>query len=176
MASGKISTSAGFKIMAAGLLSSWFLAASPAFAQRLAPVGGVGPSTTFRPGSYQHLGGNVHYNREGGSLYVPNVGVLKDSGVYRPAGNGYYRNPHTGNIYNPNTGSYTKGKTLSFDPGKYDQVAPGAFHNRTTNSLHLPGRAVIRGSGVYTPIGGGYYRNESSGNVYNPTTGAYKKR
>jgi hypothetical protein len=35
---------------------------------------------------------------------------------------------------------------------------------------------VVKPSGVYTPVGGGYYRNPYTGNVYNPSSGTYIQR
>lgn len=148
-----------------------------AHAQRPWPGNGAqGSSFQFKPGGYQQVGGNVHVNPAGGSVYVPGVGVRKPSGTYTPVGNGYYQNPWTGNVYNPNTGSYSSGKNLSFKPGGYNQLGGNIHHNPVTGSVHIPGAAVLKGSGVYTPMGNGYYRNPVSGNVYNPSTGAYKSR
>ena len=81
---------------------------SDAHAQRPWPGNGMnqGSSFQFRPGGYQHLGGNVHLNPATGSLAIPGFGVQKSSGTYRPIGNGYYENRATGNIYNPNTSAY----------------------------------------------------------------------
>lgn len=151
---------------------------SDAHAQRPWPGNGMnqGSSFQFKPGGYQHIGGNVHVNPAGGSLYVPGVGVQKNSGAYAPVGNGYYQNQWTGNVYNPNTGSYSSGKNLSFKPGGYNQIGGNMYHNPATGSVHIPGGAVLKGSGVYTPMGNGYYRNPQSGNIYNPSTGAYKSR
>ena len=146
-----------------------------AYAQRPWVGNGVpGSSFHFRPGGYQHVGGNLHHNPIGGSTYLPGVGVQKGLRSYAPVGNGYYQNQWTGNVYNPNTGSYSTGKHLSFSPGGYNQVGRRVFQNPVTGSIHVPGAAVLKGSGVYAPIGNGYYRNPSSGNIYNPYTGAYK--
>ena len=148
---------------------------SDAHAQRPWPGnGGQGSNFQFKQGGYHHVGGNLHVNPAGGSLYVPGVGVQKSSGTYNPVGNGYYQNQATGNIYNPNTGSYSSGKHLSFKPGGYNQVGGNMYHNPATGSVHIPGGAVLKGSGIYTPIGNGYYKNPLSGNIYNPSTGAYK--
>lgn len=136
--------------------------------------GNQGSGFHFRPGGYHHVGGNLHHNPAGGSLYMPGVGVQKGFGSYAPVGNGYYQNQWNGNVYNPNTGSYSAGKHLSFSPGGYNRVGRQVFHNPATGSVHVPGAAVLKGSGVYAPIGNGYYRNPFSGNVYNPNTGAYK--
>lgn len=150
-------------------------AASDAHAQRPWPGHGHDArSFHFRPGGYHHLGGNLHYNPAGRSLYLPGAGVQKGFGSYGPVGNGYYQNHWTGNIYNPHTGSYSTGKQLSFSPGGYNRVGNHVFQNPVTGSLHVPGAAVLKGSGVYAPIGNGYYRNPFSGNIYNPYTGAYK--
>ena len=152
-------------------------APEPAAAQRPLVGGGYGynyPSTTFRPGGYVPGPFGGFQNPVTGARYAPGRGVMKSSGLYLPAGGGYYRNPHTGNIYNPNTGSYSTGKNLSFAPGRYLPGGGGTQFNPATGSVYLPGRAVVKRSGVYAPIGGGYYRNPHTGNVYNPYTGAYK--
>lgn len=152
-----------------------FSLASEAQAQRPWHGSGFhGSSFHFRPGGYHHVGGNLHHNPVGGSLYQPGFGVRKGFGSYAPVGNGYYQNHWTGNVYNPNTGSYSAGKHLSFSPGGYNRVGRQVFHNPVTGSVHVPGAAVLKGSGVYAPVGNGYYRNPFSGNVYNPNTGAYK--
>ena len=134
------------------------------------------PSTSFRPGNYQQGIAGTRYNPTTNSTHIPGQAVIKNSGVYNAVGGGYYRNQQTGNIYNPTTGSYTTGKTLTFKPGTYQQGIGGTRYNPTTGSTHIPGKAVIKSSGVYRPIGGGYYQNPNTGNVYNPTTGAYKSR
>jgi hypothetical protein len=152
-----------------------FALATDAQAQRPWPGGG-GPVSSFhfRPGGYQHLGGNVHHNPIGRSLYASGFGVQKGFNSYAPVGNGYYQNRWTGNTYNPHTGSYSAGRQLSFSPGGYNRVGGHVFHNPVTGSVHVPGAAVLKNSGVYAPIGNGYYRNPWSGNIYNPNTGAYK--
>lgn len=124
---------------------------------------------------YQNFGNGVHRNPWNGSTYVQGIGAVKPSGVYQHVQGGYHVNRNTGNIYNPSTGSYTEGKQLSFRPNNYNNFGV-VRHNSTTGSLHIPGAAVIKPSGVYSPMGNGYYRNQSTGNVYNPTTGAYKSR
>ncbi|HBJ34655.1 MAG TPA: hypothetical protein DDZ51_07815 [Planctomycetaceae bacterium] len=165
---------AGLAIPACFAIASLALA-SNAQAQRPWPGNaGHGSSFHFRPGGYHHVGGNLHHNPAGGSLYAPGVGVQKGFGSYGPVGNGYYQNQWNGNIYNPNTGSYSSGKHLSFSPGGYNRVGGRVSHNPVTGSVHVPGTAVLKRSGVYTPIGNGYYQNPFSGNVYNPNTGAYK--
>jgi len=136
------------------------------------------PSTRIvSPGAsgYQHVGGGFHRNPWNNSTYIPGVAAVKPSGVYQATGTGYYVNQDTGNIYNPSTGSYTQGKNLSIRDNNY-QGNGFIRHNPNTGSFHIPGAAVVKPSGVYTPMGNGYYRNQSSGNVYNPTTGAYKSR
>lgn len=131
-----------------------------------------------RPGVY--IGGNnLRVNPWNGSVHVPGRGVVKSDGrVYRPIGNGYYQDPNTGNKYNPHTGSYLQGSRPGFSaserrPGQYHHVAPGIKHNPTTGSTHIPGHAVIKPSGTYRAIGGGYYRDSRTGNVYNPSTKTY---
>jgi hypothetical protein len=64
-------------------------------------------------------------------------------------------------------------------PGGYVPV-PGTWgrvgYNPVTGSTYVPGRAAIKQSGVYRPIGNGVYMNPWSGNVYVPSTGVYIRR
>lgn len=68
---------------------------------------------------------------------------------------------------------YTPPST-TFRPGGYVNTGGNRFYNPSSNTTYFKGQAVVKNSGVYTPIGNGYYRNPNTGNVYNPTTGAYK--
>ncbi len=129
--------------------------------------------THFRPGGYLGIGG-IGINPTTGSVHVPGQSVIKPSGRYDAIGNGYYRNHATGNIYNPTTRSYTQNQHFSFRPGQYHRSSSGIGFNPTSGSLHVPGRAVVKPSGVYHAIGNGYYRNPVTGNTYNPTTRSYK--
>ncbi|MEM9825826.1 MAG: hypothetical protein AAF958_04520 [Planctomycetota bacterium] len=61
----------------------------------------------------------------------------------------------------------------TFKPGGYLNTGGNRFVNPATGATYYKGQAVIKSSGVYTPIGRGYYRNPYTGNVYNPTTGSY---
>jgi hypothetical protein len=73
------------------------------------------------------------------------------------------------------SGSHTQGKNMTFRPGNYH--GNGFIRqNPTTGSTHVPGLGVAKPSGVYRPMGNGYYRNPNTGNVYNSGTGAYKFR
>ena len=65
-----------------------------------------GRNLTFRPGSYQQLGGGTRFNTTTGAFHIPGQAVIKPSGVYHHIGNGYYRNSRTGNTYNPYTRVY----------------------------------------------------------------------
>jgi hypothetical protein len=132
---------------------------------------------TQRPGTYIGMG-NVGVNPWNGSVHVPGHAVYKPSGQYQAIGNGYYQNPMTGNKYNPHTGSYLQGSRPGFSqveqrPGGYVRGVGGTGFNPVTGSVHIPGQAVIKSSGVYQPIGGGYYKNPVTGNTYNPGTGTY---
>ncbi len=77
------------------------------------------------------------------------------------------------------TGFLTTGEVaqaqFEFRPGQYYQGPNGARYNPTTGSTHVPNQAVIKPSGVYTPIGNGYYQNPNTGNVYNPYTRSYTR-
>lgn len=165
-----------------GLLLAGLLVAPQAYAQRPWPGSGYQQpqSTGFMPGGYNQVGRvgglGVHHNPVTNSLYMPNVGVLKSSGLYTPIGNGYYQNARTGNVYSPDTGSYSTGKQIEFRPGGYNYQGGNTYHNPVTNSTHIPNVGVIKDSGFYRPIGGGYYENPLTGNIYNPTTAIYKRR
>ena len=137
------------------------------------------PSTQVNPHNvhgYRPIGPGISHNPWNGNTHISGVGVHRPgSGFYHHVGGGYKQNFQTGNIYNPTTGSYTTGKQLRPQPGHYNNFGI-VRHNRTTGSVHIPGAGVLKQSGVYTPIGNGYYKNHSTGNVYNPTTRAYKSR
>ena len=133
--------------------------------------------TTIQPansGNYQNLGNGVRYNAQRQSYHVPGQAVYKPSGTYNAIGQGYYRNAQTGNVYNPTTGSYSSGHNITFKPQAYQNMGNGTRYNPLTNSTHIPGQMVIKPSGRYDAVGGGYYRNHQTGNIYNPSTGMYK--
>ena len=135
-----------------------------------------GGATTFsHSGGYQQLGPGLRYNAYTGSTHIQGVAVHRPTGTYHHVGNGYYRNWTNGNVYNPQTGSYSSGKRLSFSPGNYQQFGNMRM-NSVTGSVHIPGRVVMKRSGVYHSLGNGYYRNHVTGNIYNPWTQAYKSR
>lgn len=67
--------------------------------------------------------------------------------------------------------------STSFRGGGYNQVGRvgghTVHHNPVTGAVHVPNVGVAKNSGIYSPIGNGYYQNARTGNVYNPTTGSY---
>jgi len=70
-------------------------------------------------------------------------------------------------------GGFQQGGT-SFRPGNYNPVFGNVIqHNPTSNSTYVPGVGVSKPSGVYRPMGNGYYQNPNTGNIYNPKTGSY---
>jgi hypothetical protein len=54
----------------------------------------------------------------------------------------------------------------------YDSPQPGYRHNTVESSVHIPGVAVFRPSGIYGYVGNGYYQNIGTGAFYNPTSGS----
>ena len=73
----------------------------------------------------------------------------------------------------PLAGGYGHSGYTTFRPGGYVPTGGHGYFNPVTGANYLPGRAVFKSSGVYTPVGRGYYRNPHTGNVYNPNTGSY---
>ena len=69
--------------------------------------------------------------------------------------------------------SQAQAQSTRFSQGAFYGMGNGTGYNPAIRATHIPGVAVIKPSGVYRPVGGGYYQNPNTGNVYNPRSGSY---
>lgn len=60
-----------------------------------------------------------------------------------------------------------------FLPGGYQNLGGYGRYNASTGSYHVPGQSVFKPTGRYDHVGQGYYRNQYTGNIYNPYTRSY---
>lgn len=68
---------------------------------------------------------------------------------------------------------YSSYPSTSFRPGGYVQSHPHSYLNPVTGARYRPGVGVAKSSGIYRPVGRGYYQNPITGNIYSPSTGSY---